>query len=178
MTEPFVGQLAAVAFNFPPRNWVSCEGQLLPIAQFDAMFSLLGTTFGGDGRTTFGVPDLRGRVAVGQGHGPGLTPRVLGAKGGAETVTLNANQIPAHTHSAEVKIKSSSTAGSTMTPVGNYPAAQSSTENYATTADSNSAALTSATIPNAGGNLAHSNLQPVLAVKWVIATQGQYPSRN
>ena len=98
MSEPFLGEIRLFGFNFAPRGWSFCTGQLLPISQNSAVFSLLGTTFGGDGRTTFGVPDLRGRVAIGVGQGPGLSDRRWGQRGGAETTTLNVNQMPNHRH--------------------------------------------------------------------------------
>ena len=98
--EPFIGQLMLFGGNFAPRGWAMCDGQLLPIAQYSALFSILGTTYGGDGRTTFALPDLRGRVPMGFGHGPGLSAHGLGSKGGEENVTLTTSQIPSHSHQA------------------------------------------------------------------------------
>ncbi|MBD3756388.1 MAG: phage tail protein, partial [Gammaproteobacteria bacterium] len=98
MSEPFVGEIRMFAGNFAPRGWAFCDGQLLAVSQNDALFSLLGTIYGGDGRTTFGLPDMRGRIPVHQGSGPGLSPRRLGSKSGAETETLTVNQMPSHTH--------------------------------------------------------------------------------
>ena len=98
MSEPFLAEIRIVAFNFAPRGWATCDGQLLPISQNQALFSLVGTMYGGDGRTTFGVPDLRGRVPIHRGTGPGLTPRTQGQSGGSETNVLNVNQLPAHSH--------------------------------------------------------------------------------
>ena len=100
MSEPFIGQIQPFAFNFAPRNWALCDGQLLPISQNTALFSLIGTTYGGDGRTTFGLPDLRGRVPIHQGHGPGLSSYVIGQTGGSATNTLTQAQMPSHTHTA------------------------------------------------------------------------------
>ena len=113
--EPFLGQLMLVPYNFAPRGWAFCEGQLLPISQYSALFSLLGTTYGGDGRTTFGLPDLRGRVPIGAGQGPGLSNYVLGAKSGVEQVTLTGSQIPSHSHAASTQSASESN------PTGNVP---------------------------------------------------------
>src|SRR3712207_3315813 len=98
MSEPFIGEIRMVGFNFAPRGWATCDGQLLSIAQNTALFSLLGTTYGGNGQTTFALPDLRGRAALHQGQGPGLTNRVIGEASGTETVTLTTNQMPSHSH--------------------------------------------------------------------------------
>ena len=120
MSDPFIGQIMPVGFGFPPRGWALCEGQLLSISQNTALFSLLGTTYGGDGRTTFGLPDLRGRSMVSPGTGPGLPQIRWGEKGGAASHTLTAAQMPAHTHTFAPP--GSSSAASTDTPTGNYPA--------------------------------------------------------
>lgn len=106
--EPFIGQIQTFGFSFALRGWALCDGQLLPISSNTALFSLLGTTYGGDGRTTFALPDLRGRAAIHQGAGPGLSPRVIGSKGGAETVALSQNEIPNHTHIATTHCQSGS----------------------------------------------------------------------
>ncbi|MEX1309383.1 MAG: tail fiber protein, partial [Candidatus Sulfomarinibacteraceae bacterium] len=112
MASPFIGQIQLFGFNFPPRGWAFCEGQLLAISSNTALFSLLGTTFGGDGRTTFGLPDLRGRSAVGVGNGPGLSSVSWGQRSGAENVTLNVNTLPSHTHSAAVTGLTTTVSGS------------------------------------------------------------------
>jgi len=147
-TSPFLGQMMWVGFNFAPRGWADCDGAILPINQHDALFSLLGTTYGGDGRTTFGLPDLRGRVMVDDGTGPGLTQKRLGERSGQESVTLSQQQVGIGT-SAVVKLD-----------------AASGPSGFATT--------------SLGGSQSHTNMQPFLTVKCVIAVDETftYPSRN
>lgn len=159
-------------FNFAPRNWAFCDGQLLPIAQNTALFSLLGTTYGGDGRTTFGLPDLRGRVPLhdGSGTGPGLSSYSLGQQGGLETVTLTAQQIPPHNHLQAC----SSDDPNSGSPAGNFPAAVSPPI-YSSGAN---AAMANTAVGNAGGGQQHENRQPYLAINFCIALQGVFPSRN
>ncbi len=174
MSEPFVGEIRMFAGNFAPRNWAFCDGQLLSIASNDALFSLLGTIYGGDGRTTFGLPDLRGRIPVHAGSGPGLTPRNLGSKGGQENVTLTLNQIPSHTHT----LTGSSLAGQGGSPAGAVPA-QSTVGVYVR--NPNVAAirpLNDASITSVGGSQAHTNLMPFQCVNFIIALFGIYPSRS
>ena len=173
MTEPFVGEIRMFAGNFAPRGHAFCEGQLLAVSQNDALFSLLGTTYGGDGRTTFGLPDLRGRVPIHQGTGPGLTNRRIGALGGAERVTLAVTQIPSHSHPANC-----ATGGNAVSPVGNYwstdPGGNSAGFNSAADADMGNGAIGN----NVGGGGSHENRQPSLAINFIIALVGIYPSRN
>lgn len=171
MSEPFVGEVRMFAGNFAPRGWAFCDGQLLAVSQNDALFSLLGTIYGGDGRTTFGLPDMRGRVPLHAGSGPGLSPRRLGAKGGAENVTLTVNQLPSHSHSWQA----STAAASNRTPSGNGLASPTG-DLYA--AASNLTNLKTSTISNIGGSRSHSNLQPFLCINYIIALFGIYPSRN
>ncbi len=166
--EPFIGQLMCVGFNFAPKGWALCNGALLPISSNTALFSLLGTTYGGDGVTTFALPDLRGRMPLGFGQAPGLQNYVQGQKAGTETVTLTVGEIPAHSHTA----RCFSGDPSDTTPVNGVPAAGGS---YSLTADSNMAA---AMIQPAGGNQPHPNMQPYLVVNWIIALQGIFPSRS
>lgn len=169
--EPFIGEVAWVPYNFAPRGWAFCDGQLLSIASNTALFSLLGTTYGGDGRTTFGLPDVRSRTLIHEGYGPGLTSRPLGQKGGQEDVTLNANQMPSHTHS---QMASSGSATDTS-PDGNVLSSPSRTRIYDDTAN---VAMDSTAIGNAGGNQPHNNMQPYTTLNCIIATQGLYPSRS
>lgn len=166
--EPFVGQLMCVGFNFAPKGWALCQGQLLPIAQYTALFSLLGTMYGGNGQTTFALPDLRGRVPMSFGQGPGLQNYDQGQVSGSENVTLIINQIPMHNHT----VACSSTDPSDTTPVGGVPAAGGS---YSTTAN---ATMLPTMIGQAGGNQPHSNMQPYLVLNWIIALEGIYPSRS
>ncbi len=171
--EPMIGEIRIFAGNFAPRSWAFCEGQLLSIAQNQALFSILGTTYGGDGRTTFGLPDLRGRVAIGPGNGPGLPDYRLGAKGGAPTNTLNVSQLPSHNHPTAVQVNTGQAGESN--PQNQFLGAASNT--YSETATAN-AALGGVTSGNSGGNQSVNNMQPYLAVYYIIALQGIFPSRN
>lgn len=168
--EPFIGQIMMVGFNFAPRGWAKCDGQLLPINQNQALFSLLGTQYGGDGETTFGLPDLRGRVPMHAGNGPGLPNHPIGQKSGSEFTTLSLAHLPPHNH--PVSIATSSAEGDTALP-GNNSLAKSGTGNYTTQAtDSTLGGVTSS---NAGSGQAHSNMQPYLAVNFIIALTGLFP---
>ncbi|HZD04287.1 MAG TPA: tail fiber protein, partial [Longimicrobiales bacterium] len=129
MSEPFVGEIRMFAGNFAPRGWAFCDGQLLAVSQNDALFSLLGTIYGGDGRTTFGLPDCRGRIPLHAGSGPGLTPRALGSKGGAGKVTLTVNQLPSHTH----PLQGSTDNGLDPNPGGNLLASSTVLQPYTET---------------------------------------------
>lgn len=172
MSEPFVGEVKMFAGNFAPAGWALCGGQLLAIAENVALFSLLGTTYGGDGQNTFGLPDLRGRIPLHQGGGPGLSNRAMGQSGGAETETLTTNQIPSHTHPAACNTGAGTSAQS---PVGavwrNYDQNQ-----YSTAAPA--AAMNAGTMLPTGGSQPHENRMPYLAVTFIIALFGIYPSRN
>ena len=178
MSEPFIGQIIMFGGNFAIRGWAKCDGQLLPIAQNTALFSLLGTTYGGDGRTTFGLPDLRGRFPMHAGSGPGLSPRTLGTKSGAETTTLNANQMPAHNH--EVAIHAKTGPGNSQSPIGNVLAGEAGgvTAVYSSEAPDGAMSGQALAIGNAGGSQAHANMPPFLALNFLIALQGLYPSRS
>lgn len=168
-TESFIGEIAVVAFNFAPRGWAICAGQVLPISQNVALFSLLGTTYGGNGQTTFALPDLSGRTPVGAGNGPGLTPVVPGEAFGQEQVTLLTPEVPAHRHQL--------TAGSTADAAapGGAGFAATTTASYRSGTGGGSFRL--ASLPVAGGNQPHENRQPYLALTFVIALQGVYPQR-
>jgi microcystin-dependent protein len=179
MSEPFLGEIQIVGFNFPPKGWAQCDGQLLSIAQNNALFALLGTTFGGDGRTTFGLPDLRGRTPINSGDnsaGPGLPAYPQGQKGGAETVTLTTAQIPSHTHTArasDTEADSSDPAGHILAEV---PSAFGGAFLYHDAA--NLGTLHSGSITNTGGSQPHNNMQPYQVVNFIIALTGIFPSRN
>lgn len=166
MSEPFLAEIRIVGFNFAPRGWAFCDGQILPINQNQSLYSLLGTTYGGDGRTSFALPDLRSRTPI---HRSGSHD--LGQKSGAETVTLTAAEIAAHTHA----VKASSAPADTSTPAGHILA---SADIYRDPEAANSTALRSGTVTNAGGGQAHNNMQPYLTLGFVIALQGLFPSRN
>ncbi|MEZ4523295.1 MAG: tail fiber protein [Thermomicrobiales bacterium] len=172
MSEPFVGEIRMFAGNFAPRGWAFCDGQLLAVSQNDALFSLLGTIYGGDGRTTFGLPDLRGRIPIHAGHGPGLSERRLGSKAGAESVTLTVNQLPSHTHTMRASSQNALQTGGQNNVLGQ----PTSIDIYRVTApDVN---LAGSAIANVGGSRSHTNLQPFLCIHFIIALVGIYPSRH
>lgn len=172
MSEPFVGEIRMFAGNFAPRGWAFCDGQLLAVSQNDALFSLLGTIYGGDGRTTFGLPDLRGRLPIHAGSGPGLSNRRLGSKGGAENVTLTTNQLPSHTH----PLTGAAQQPNSTSPTGNLLAQSGQTDLYRQ--DTPAVNMASTSITSVGGSQSHSNLMPFLCVHFIIALVGIYPSRN
>jgi microcystin-dependent protein len=175
MSEPFVGEIRMFAGNFAPRAWAFCNGTLLAISQNQALFSLLGTNYGGDGRTTFGLPDLRGRVPMHQGQGPGLTPRFLGQKFGAETVTLTPDQLPSHTHVPEA----SSDQASADAPQDKVLAkGDAAPPGRIYTTDPPAVDMSPAAIANSGASQAHDNTMPFQCVNFIVALQGIYPSRN
>ena len=180
--KPFLGEVQIFAGNFAPRDWAFCDGQLLPIAQNTALFSLLGTTYGGDGRTTFGLPDLRGRAAMHPGRGPGLASRRLGEKVGTETVTLTTAQIPSHSHTgttSTTKIDLSTNVGTSDTSDGQHIGNHLGAFNEDATPDAKLGGVTSGTtINNTGGGQPHNNMQPSTTVNYIIALQGLYPSRS
>ena len=171
--DPFIGEIMMVGYNFAPRNWAFCSGQLLSISQNQALFSLLGTSFGGDGRTTFGLPDLQGRVPMHSGNGPGLSPRRIGQKSGSENVTLTTAQIPAHNHSTLVN----SAGGTSDNPVNNYMASNSEGVKHYSSTIGTGGEYGGGTA-NAGVFQSHNNMQPYTVVNFVIALYGTFPSRN
>jgi microcystin-dependent protein len=171
MSEPFLAEIRLVGFNFAPRGWAFCDGQILPINQNQSLYSLLGTTYGGDGRTSFALPDIRGRVPihVGNGHTPGQ-------KSGEETHTLASAEMPSHTHQA----RASADLGSSSSPQDSYWAQVTGTVGnlYADPGQGAPTAALNGPVANAGGGQAHDNMQPSLAVNFCIALQGLFPSRN
>lgn len=174
--EPFLGEVRLLPYNFAPVGWLDCDGSLLPIAQYDALFTLLGTTYGGDGQTTFALPDLRGRVPIHNGTGSGLGTYVIGQTGGSETVTLTADQMPAHSHPAAV---TSGVASSGTPAPGVQPGAIVGDTMYASDITGLPAYPASpAMIGPAGGSLPHDNIMPTLAVRFCIAVEGIWPSQS
>ncbi len=170
-TDQYVGEIRLVPFNFAPTGWANCSGQIMSISQNTALFSLLGTTYGGDGKSTFALPNLNASVAVDAGQGPGLSNYVLGQSGGASTVTLTANQIPVHAHAFRADTHN----GTTDTPIGNYPAANAAgAPQYATATNGQ---MNSGMVGTAGGGQPHNNMMPYLGLKFIIALQGVFPSR-
>lgn len=166
MSEPFLAEIRIVGFNFAPRGWAGCDGQILPINQNQSLYSLLGTTYGGDGHTTFALPDFRGRTPVHWGDGI-----QLGEKSGEETHTLSVPEMPAHTHVVNV-----SSAVATASDPANNGLARAAADIYG--AATNLGAMFTGTIGNTGGGQAHDNMQPYLALNFVIALQGLFPSHN
>ena len=187
--EPFLGQIQAFGFNFAPRGWAKCEGQLLSIAQNSALFSLLGTIYGGDGRTTFALPDLRGRVPMNQGHGPGLSNYAIGQRIGTELNYLNVSQLPPHNHaisinaSAKIAIPCVNDDGTSDESENNILANNPSAYSPLSAKDSNLAPFdaqvtASGTSGLTGGSQGIDNIQPTLCINYCIALQGVFPSRS
>ncbi|NQX78657.1 tail fiber protein [Gilvibacter sp.] len=181
--EPFLGQIQCVGFTFAPVGWAKCEGQLLAIASNSALFALLGTIYGGDGRTTFALPDLRGRVAIHSGSGPGLPSYSIGQRSGTATTTLSLANLPSHTHTGVLNASGANadtsapfTGASLATP------GQQSGRSFVPSLGFNSAtpdqALNGLSIGAAGGSTAFNNMQPYLTVTWIIALTGIFPSRS
>lgn len=174
MSEPFVAEIRIFAGNFAPRGWAFCDGQLLPISQNTALFSLIGTTYGGDGRTTTALPNLQGRAPMHPGRGPGLTSRRLGQRGGVEMVTLSEAQMPNHNHQVMTAVAPPATANS---PANNLGFSRSVPAAY-TNGSSNTVSLNGGALQSTGGGQAHNNLQPFLTLNFIIALVGLYPSRG
>lgn len=171
--DPFIGEIVMFAGNFAPRGWAFCEGQLLPISQNTALFSILGTIYGGDGRTTFALPDLRGRVPMHPGHGPGLSSRRLGEKTGVEQTILNVTNMPSHSHS----MTASANGPAQVNPAGGSLPTNGRGEANIYASGGGTVPMGSVTTP-AGGNQPFSNVQPSLCVNYIIAMVGVFPSRS
>ncbi len=192
--EGVIGEIRGFGGNFAPRAWAYCQGQLLAISQNQALFSILGTTYGGDGRTTFGLPDLRGRAPISAGTGPGLSTHKLGARSGTETVTLTQNQMPQHTHIAQftqtagvASISVVADSANQEDPTNHYLAAaniagtnQIYSDDTPTATLGPSAVTVAGTVTNynTGGSQPHNNMQPYLTINWIICLQGVFPSRS
>jgi microcystin-dependent protein len=170
--DPFVAEIRVFPFNFAPKGWAFCNGQLLPISQNTALFSLLGTTYGGDGKSTFALPDLQGSAPMHPGQGPGLSLHDLGETGGSDTVTLLESEIPAHIHG----VSASQSDGTSQSPANERLASGIGIAQYA--ASNNLTQLSSQVITPAGGDQPHNNLQPYLTLNFCIALQGVYPPRT
>jgi microcystin-dependent protein len=173
MSEPYIGEIHMFGGNFAPRGYALCDGSLLPIAQYDALFSLIGTTYGGDGQTTFALPDLRGRLPLSAGQGPGLAPRTVGEAAGAEAVTLATATTPAHTHLPQA----TTTTGSSPSPAGTIWATTSAGATYAASSTP-TVPMRGNLISGAGASQPHDNLMPFLCINFIIALEGVYPSRG
>ena len=173
MSEPFIAEVRIFAGNFAPRGWAFCDGQLLAIDQNTALFSLVGTIYGGDGRSTLGLPDLRGRVPVHPGLGPGLRLYQLGQADGAATVGLGEPELPSHTHA----VRCTAEAGNQKGPAGHHPAADAA-QVTATYSDVEPNGLMGAAVSVEGAGQEHNNMQPYLTLNYIIALTGLFPSRN
>jgi microcystin-dependent protein len=170
MAQPYIGEIRMFAGNFAPAGWMFCNGQLLPISEYDALFILIGTTYGGDGQDTFGLPNLQSRLPMHAGTGPGLGTYTLGEMGGVESVTLSTNQIPVHSHA----LLASTGTGDQISPSGNVLATSFNVAPYIN--DIVSGNLNAAAVGPVGGSQPHSNLQPYLCVNFIISLFGIYPN--
>lgn len=173
MADPFVAEIRIFPFNFAPRGWAWCDGQLLPLSQNTALFSLLGTTYGGNGKSNFALPDLQGRAPMHPGQGPGLSLHDLGETGGSETVTLLESEIPSHTHA----LRASNTLADTPLPAGST-LARFTSNIYQQTTNANLVSMAPEALAPAGGDQPHNNLQPYLTFYFCIALQGVFPPRT
>ncbi len=173
MADPFVAEIRIVGFNFPPKGWAACNGQILPISQNTALFSLLGTTYGGDGRSTFALPDLQGRAPMQWGQGPGLSLHDLGETGGSETVTVLASEMPAHTHN----LRAVNDVGDINDPTNNSIARSTGASVY-NAANSPLVPLSGLAVGQSGMSQPHNNMQPYLTLMFIIALQGVFPPRG
>ena len=175
MSTPFIGEIRMFGFNRTPNGWQACDGSLLPISEYDALFALIGTTYGGDGQSTFAVPDLRGRLPIHQGTGPGLSTYVIGQQAGTETVTVLSTQMPAHTHTL---VATSAAAGSLSPSSTQLPASVSGETFYVNDITGATTLTMSAQSTSlAGGSQPHENCMPTLTVQYCMATQGIFPSQ-
>jgi len=174
MAEPFLGEIRMVGFNFAPQGWALCNGQLLSISQNTALFSLLGTTYGGNGQNTFALPDLQGRVPIHQGQGPGLSPYTIGQMGGEEAHTLIQSEMPQHNHSA----RAHAGAGNSNVANGNVWSKDAGVSSATYSSATQDGLMSPTAISTAGGSQPHNNLQPFLTINFIIAMQGIYPSRS
>jgi microcystin-dependent protein len=183
MTSPYIGELRPFPYNFAPRGWAFCDGQILAISQNTALFSILGTTYGGNGQTTFALPDLRSRSPIHTGQGPGLSPYVLGEQAGEDTVTLLTTEIPSHNHTMTTRNDPTTDANYVAAPVAGYFVSRylyhvNSSALAWTKATTGPTALHANTVSAAGSGTPHANRQPYLTINWCIATQGIFPPRN
>ncbi|MDO7846170.1 tail fiber protein [Hymenobacter sp. M29] len=179
--DAYTGEIRAVGFNYAPYGWALCQGQTMPINQYTALYSLLGIAYGGDGRTTFALPDLRGRTIVHLGQGNGLSNYTLGQTGGTTTVTLDMDQMPAHTHGlGSGAVATYSGSGGSTTPAGNLLAGSGNVQQYgeeSTQGVKMGAGSIGGTIGPVGGGTAHTNMMPSLAVNYIICLNGEFPQR-
>lgn len=173
MSDPYIGEIRMFGGNFAPSGWALCDGQLLPISENDALFTLIGTTYGGDGQETFALPNLQSRVPIHQGQGPGLTSRVMGEAVGVESVTLTTQQVPLHTHA--VTANAGADNGNQNSPAGNLPAKSFNVVPYIT--DSPTGFFNAGALSPVGGGQPHDNMQPFLCINFIISLYGIFPSQ-
>lgn len=174
MSDPFIGEIRPVGFSFAPVKWAFCDGQTLPIDQNQALYALFGTTYGGNGVSTVGLPDLRGRCVVGAGSQAGVLSKPLGTKGGYERVALTESQIPYHTHGVEAY--GGDTASNTIDPTGALPASSSREAVY--TQENPTVAMAPASVSASGGGVAHENMMPFQVINYIVALDGLFPTRS
>ncbi len=174
MADPFVAEIRIFPFNFPPKGWAFCDGQLMPLSQNTALFSLLGTMYGGNGKSNFALPDLQGCAPMFWGQGPGLSLHDIGETGGSETVTLLESEIPSHSHA----LMSNPAPGNRTTPVGNSIARVAGATPYLPPSGAALVSMSDQALPTAGGDQPHNNLQPYLTLNFCIALQGVFPPRT
>jgi len=174
MADPFVAEIRIFPFNFPPKGWAFCDGQILPLSQNTALFSLLGTTYGGDGKSNFALPNMQGNAPMHPGQGPGLSLHDLGETGGSETVTVLESEIPAHSHG----LMDTSTTGTKSTPDGNSIARTSGATPYQPPAGAALVPMSDQAVTPAGGDQPHNNMMPYLTLNFCIALQGVFPPRT
>ncbi len=174
MADPFVAEIRIFPFNFAPRGWAWCDGQLMPLSQNTALFALLGTTYGGNGKSNFALPDLQGRVPMHPGHGPGLSIRDLGESGGTETVTLLTSEMPQHSHG----LTAQAVPGDSPTPAGNAYARVIGATPYLPPSGAPMTAMSPQALAPTGGDAPHNNMQPYLTCYFCIALQGIFPPRS
>ena len=175
MADPFVAEIRIFPFNFPPKGWAFCQGQILPLSQNTALFSLLGTTYGGDGKSNFALPNIQDRSVMAPGQGPGLSERFLGEESGTPTVTLLQTEMPQHTHALRAH---SQDPGDLNAPSQLRSLARSNGGNTYAPPDSPLTQMSAATVATYGGNQPHNNLQPLLVLNYCIALQGVFPARQ
>jgi microcystin-dependent protein len=175
MSQPFVAEIRIFGFNFPPRGWAFCAGQTMSIAQNTALFSLIGTFYGGNGTTTFALPDMGGNVPIGQGSGQGLSPRVLAEASGVDAITLISAEMPAHSHNMVGDSKAFDT--DSFSPSGALPANSGALMIYSNSASPQTVSMSPLMVGPTGGSLPHNNLMPYLALNYCICLQGLYPPR-
>lgn len=178
MSSPFVAEIRVFGFNFAPTGWATCDGQLLPISQNTALFSLLGTFYGGDGKSTFALPNMQGNAPLNQGQGPGLSERFLGEQGGSQTTTLLVSEIPVHTHQMHQGLRAADNINPNINVGGNPVGLPLGIGNNAYAPAANTGFMAPQALPPAGSSFPHNNMMPYLTMNYCIAMQGVFPPRG